>query len=128
MREHFAPVRGCETMAAVNAHRNRFIVCRQCLKIRGDTLPAGYPWSVDSRFPFITRFRADREKKRKKKRKTRAPVNRIAFGHMEIVPSGVPYLARALSSLFFFFCIFNQQEDEAIESTQRLLWILLPIS
>lgn len=24
-------------MAAVNASRNRFIVCRQCLKIRGDT-------------------------------------------------------------------------------------------
>lgn len=34
--EHFAR-HGCETMAAVNASRNRFIVCRQCLEIRGDT-------------------------------------------------------------------------------------------
>lgn len=68
-------------MAAVNASRNRFIVCRQCLKIRGDTpcrMRVILGPSIRGFLLFALSPRANWEGK-KKKRVARSPVNRRRF-------------------------------------------------
>lgn len=114
-------------MAAVNASRNRFIVCRQCLKIRGDTrrmrvilgpsirgfllfeLALSLSLSGDSRYGS---------------EKTRSPVNRHSWSFGNRIPSG------GVSSpiLLAFFRGCDKQENGAIETIRRPLSAFPPSS
>lgn len=114
VHEHFAPVTSARQWPPLTRPVTVSLFADNAWKYA--ETHAGYPWSVDSRFPLIRAF-TDRAEK---KRAARTPVNRRRFRSLgnRTVSYLIPRVFRG----------FNEQEDRAIESIQRPLSAFPPFS